>query len=390
MSININLFESWIDNERNFHEDVLGGSARAFPATAGRLSAVQKLAPSWTVEAILAEHRAEVVAWLQTLDGQMKAAQVSTNAARDLYAAGTTLYLRKVAFLEPLRRDFAASLRLPLPYVECSLFCNQPGATTRMHFDTVDTLTVQVTGSKRWRVAPNRHAPSPTQYWASCDPLKHELRMYAHEPFPTAMPEDSVSALLEPGGMLYIPMGDWHETASDEESISIHIHLQRYSWADAVLSTLRARLVRDEAWRKTAYGLLAPTRAGRSWGASSALEALRAAVAELHVDDIKRPAPLVSSSDAKVTRRARTAVGVDDVDNGDKPARVTFSVDEHGWERTTSVEMAPEYRAATLLLAKSPVPLSEAEIAERVPGLDVNEVRKLKQVLFDVGYIRNA
>lgn len=54
-------------------------------------------------------------------------------------------------------------------------------------FEPVDTITRQVTGSKRWRLARNRHAPHPTVSYATLDAqLMPELRLYTHDrSFPT-------------------------------------------------------------------------------------------------------------------------------------------------------------------------------------------------------------
>ncbi len=215
-------------------------------------------------------------------------AEVSPEAAQRLYLAGITMYIRRVPALAPITTAMATALAVPEQNIECTLFCNQPGARTRMHFDPVDTITMQVRGNKRWRIARNLHAPDPTEGYATLDAqVAPELRLYAHDGFPTHMPADAEEYLLTPGSVLYVPRGFWHETESDEASISLHVHHTPVPWVDAVLVTLRAKLLRDPAWRTGAHDLWDASRRPQAMTtAATLLRALAAAVDGLAVDDV--------------------------------------------------------------------------------------------------------
>ena len=81
---------------------------------------------------------------------------------------------------------------------------------------------MQLTGSKRWWIAPNPPAPQPTVAWAvgdrSVDP---DFRQYAHDPLPVRRLPGAQEHRLTPGcDALDHPAGWWHETSSDEESVS--------------------------------------------------------------------------------------------------------------------------------------------------------------------------
>ena len=135
----------------------------------------KRLAPDWrcrpwNVSDLLASHTSSVVAWFQGLDGRHVTAFVSPEAAQRLYQGGITFYIRQAPAFAPLTEAIATALTVPTQHVECTLFCNQPGACTRMHFDPIDTITMQATGSKRRRLAPNLHAPYPTVSYATCCP----------------------------------------------------------------------------------------------------------------------------------------------------------------------------------------------------------------------------
>jgi 50S ribosomal protein L16 3-hydroxylase len=283
------LLDAWLapTDVATFREAFFGRRALFRAGMPERLDPVLALS-AWNVPALLARHTSSVVAWFQGLDGRPVTAYVSPEAAPRLYQGGSTFYLRQMPVLAPLTEAIAAALTVPTQNVECTLFCNQPGARTRMHFDPLDTITLQVTGSKRWRLAPNLHAAHPTVSYGTLDPqLMPDLRLYAHDCLPTRMPDDAEEYLLTPGSVLYVPCGFWHETESDEASISLHVHHIPVLWVDAVLVTLRAKLLRDPAWRAGAHDLWAASR--RSHTAIMAdrlLEALAVADDGRTVDDV--------------------------------------------------------------------------------------------------------
>ena len=361
-----------------------------------RLGALAGLC-EWDAAAILGARSRDVTAWFEAADGRHLTAEVSPEAARKLYQAGTTFYIKDLAELAPVREALARSLSVPRENFQCNLFCNQPGAKTRMHFDPVDTFTVQITGRKRWRVAKNRHVADPNIGWATLDrTMRAELRLYAEGPMPERMPDDAEEFTLEPGAMLYVPRGYWHETDSDRESISVHIHHIALPWVDAVLVALRSKLIRDPAWRATAATLWDATRRPASEAAlAPLLGALAAAVADLATDDVlpappRRAAP--PSDDHRFTRRAMASSFVEPTDPAAAGAsHVTFSAIEQGTERRATVEMSASYlRACRLFTGPTPPPLSAREIAARVPSLGAGEARQLVGLLLDVGFLRPA
>jgi len=176
---------------------------------------------TWDIDELLAGRAQPVAMWFNSLDGRHVTADVTAAVARGLYDADLTMYLTDRAALQGVGNNVAAELRVPAPNIKVAVFCNQPGAVTPMHFDPVDTLTVQIKGSKRWWIAPNATPTDPTVSCAQGDEgTQAELWQYAHEPFPTEMPADAEEHFLRPGAVLNVPRGWWHHTESDEESIS--------------------------------------------------------------------------------------------------------------------------------------------------------------------------
>ena len=213
---------------------------------------------------------------------------------------------------------------------------------------------------------------------------------------PERMPDDAEEFTLEPGAMLYVPRGYWHETDSDREAISLHVSQIILPWADAVLSALRAKLVRDPAWRADASTLWDATRRADDEAAlASLLRSLITQAADLAPDDVlptPRPRAGAARAGEAFVRRA-TANFVLEAGSGEGGAsRVTFSAAEQGGtERRTTIEMSASYlRACGLFSGPTPPALSAEDLAARVPGLAADEAVTLINLLLDVGFLRPA
>src|SRR5438552_17856313 len=106
------------------------------------------------------------------------------------------------------------------------------------------------------------------------------------------MPEPHESFLLEPGSVLYVPEGYWHETDSEEDACSLHAHVTPYHWIDALLSTVRSRLIADERFRATAYPLWSPDDRGATRAHTQELiKEVASSLTSLTVEDVLPRAP---------------------------------------------------------------------------------------------------
>lgn len=393
------VLETWLAplDIETFYAEYLTKRALFRKASAERLATTLPLR-SWGVADLLSNPRVKAWAWFQDTEGRHRVAEVSNESALGLYRGGLALYLKHVPEIAPLGREVACSLGVPEHHVKYTVFCNGPGAKTRAHFDPVDTLALQLKGHKRWRIAPNALAPQPTASWTTLDGSEGdvELWFYMHGDLPTAMPEGAEEHLLEPGSMLYVPRGYWHETESGEESVSLHLHHVSLPWVDAVLVSLRALLLRDPAWREGALGLWGGPPAGASGREiERRLRSLVEAAGRLSADDVlpapARP-PRPPRPEEPMLRRARAGFAVEAPGGGASASRVTFVAADYGALRRTTVEMSPPHLCACRLFAESPagVPLSAADLAARTPGLDAGEAQRLVSLLLDVGFLRAA
>lgn len=141
-----------------------------------------------------------------------------------LWNAGATIILQSLQTnfpkLIPILRELEAELHHP---VQANLYLsprNSQGFTA--HYDTHDVFVVQIEGSKNWRVwqSPSVQAP-----------LKDEHSPRDMEPMGPLLLEHA----LEPGDVLYLPRGFYHEASSGStSSMHLTIGVLNYRRIDAV------------------------------------------------------------------------------------------------------------------------------------------------------------
>lgn len=114
------------------------------------------------------------------------------------------------------------------------------------HFDDHDVLVIQVEGTKAWRV------------WS--DPVnlplagQHQSQRHAEAPGHADM-----AVTLEPGDVLYLPRGAYHEAeAQDETSLHLSVGLFPVLWVDALVAALRSVAQEDRALRTSFLKIVPP------------------------------------------------------------------------------------------------------------------------------------
>jgi 50S ribosomal protein L16 3-hydroxylase len=354
-----------------------------------RLAAFRDLAP-WSIDEVLTAHRGEATAWFESVTGRHLTADITPAAARRLYDGGTSIYLRELGGLEPFREAVAEALAIPSAHVLCAVFFNHAGAHTQVHFDPVDTIAVQIAGTKTWRLAPNEHAPNPTTTGlpGEREPAP-ELSQYARTPLPSVLPADAVTYRLTPGAALHVPRGWWHETTVQAESVSLHVHLVATSWLEVALDVLRGRLVREPSLRAGADELRDPDHRERMLvEATEVLEMIRSTVAELAPHDL---VPSVASDnvvlrDTALVRRAGAGLRVECDD------AVTVVVDEHGAHRETTIDVSPAHvdMCHAFAMSSRSHPATPAGTAVATGTVDVDQAVLLARLLLDAGFLAVA
>jgi hypothetical protein len=256
----------------------------------GLLQALATELEGFDVQRLLERQTASIQAWFSTLEGEFRAVEVSRAAGTAAFEAGATLYLPQtgVPALMAWQKRLARDLGHSQASLTCSVFAARRGAGTRCHFDTLENFTIQLRGTKRWHVLPNRHLQAPLDNWVTGDDTTPEMDLYCDGPLPKDMPGAAESIELQPGDVLYVPRGYWHSVEASEDSVSLFLGFPVTPAVDLVLNTLRSRLLQDAMWRENFIDASAGPafEPGARAQMSKLLDALKMEVAELSVENV--------------------------------------------------------------------------------------------------------
>ncbi|KAH8056395.1 hypothetical protein JL721_9995 [Aureococcus anophagefferens] len=150
---------------------------------------------------------------------------------------------------------------------EVEMFCARKSHVTGWHYDFQENFTVQLRGSKRWRVARSTESHplrAHSLHFADASVAEDQRKAagLCHGRDRGAAPsskkrrrdaDDVDEFVLEAGDVLYFPAGLYHEVESlDDDNVSLNVSLVAPSWAEVVTSSLRHCLSSREAFRARA------------------------------------------------------------------------------------------------------------------------------------------
>ncbi len=159
-----------------------------------------------------------------------------------LFSSGCTVVLDAMdqysVTLSTLCRQLEAHFRHP---INPNVYLTPPGSQGfAPHYDTHDTLILQVRGSKRWRV------------YGSAFDLPLDDQLFDKKVHPIGEPLMHID--MKPGDVLYLPRGFVHEGITNEDlSLHLTLGLHPYRWAQIIENAVNAVAERDVEWRKSPH-----------------------------------------------------------------------------------------------------------------------------------------
>jgi hypothetical protein len=160
--------------------------------------------------------------------------------ACQLFAGGATIIVRdaheRVATLGRLCRSLESEFGAP---VKTNLYMTPPhGKGFDTHYDTHDTILLQLAGSKEWSIFDS--------------PVRLPLASQHHTPSqhkPNGAP--TMCFVLHAGDLLYIPRGFLHHGRScDDTSLHATLGVWSYRWADVFLEAMAQLCLSDPTFRR--------------------------------------------------------------------------------------------------------------------------------------------
>lgn len=212
----------------------------------------------FTADALLDGRGSDIFnGYLRRPSGKSFHIRLQSNSAKAFFDFGGTVEVDGVLASFPALRTMVQTLRDELgnPKASAVALVSPPGEALPSHFDQQDVFILQLSGRKRWRIAPNESVLHPLQSYFPA--VKGEGRdgavwpAYFPEVMPTEMPaEGRIDVVLEPGSVAYVPRGWWHQTEALDTSISVTVLCTPIAFVDLFVKSIRTVLERDEKMRR--------------------------------------------------------------------------------------------------------------------------------------------
>lgn len=237
------------------------------PPIPGKLQTLFDLPQLQSLELLLAARQRPVRACLPDFDDEYSSIHVQPSDALKVYRNNMTLVFDSMqsqdatiaASLKQIRQDLGlvtGGEENDLCKARSIAYATPAGCGTRLHFDANANFVIQIRGTKTWRLAPNESVEYPTERFTAGSPeMPAALEKQCHAPLIDELPDDSMTCVMKPGCVLFVPRGFWHETTTEEESLSLNFTFSQPTWADVFTKSLQEVLLSSPDWRELADGL---------------------------------------------------------------------------------------------------------------------------------------
>lgn len=358
-----------------------------------RLSALTSIPELRDVRAVAEVFNDPVSAWLPAqaaTDERKYGDLLRAPDALPYYDAGALLQFNKVERWVPrlaeILRGIEIDLGLPLHTATCSLFASTTGGEVFPHFDADPAFSLQLTGSKRWYVAPQDLIDEPLHNHV-CGTPRGPIAEYFDGALPLGMPEAVQEIEMRPGSILFLPRGYLHATQSHESSLAVTFDLHIPHWTQIVTNHLARRLNKSTAWRGHVFGRATSRDAPATESLLHLLDELHAAVAEIASD----PAAVIQQVDPQLLPGTRTeycrATNV--------PAELTTTEDgatvrwtirvDHPSLGPADIEISPELAPLCRWMVATEHPFGDREALVHAGAVGVLDVSAVLSALLETG-----
>jgi hypothetical protein len=314
--------------------------------------------------------------------------------AASLYRMGLTVQFEDIAPCIAATasdlRQLESELGIVRGSARASAFASPQTDGLSVHFDAQDLFSIQLRGTKRFRIAPvgELRYPYGTQFVPDNEPFDFLYPQVA-DGFPDPAIAEFTMVDMQPGSVLFLPRGTWHATEAGGDSLSVSIGIYLPSAADCVLEQLQLLLLQEPDWRRPLYG---------GWGNGAMRDAAAAQLAKLlarlprdcaslRVDDVlsalrsteQRLAGIARESRFQKTPHSRLEIEPASSARGYAHEVVMIKIaDANYGDRTTMrLEVAPEAAAVFRWIGQSCAAFSAGELADRFPVFPFDQHRQI-------------
>lgn len=237
------------------------------PAQTGKLQSLFSLSQLQSLENLISARSTKVRACLPDFDDEYSSILVDPADAMKVYQNSMTLVFDSMqkqspeisAALKNITRDLGlvvGTYEHNLCQARSIAYATPAWCGTRLHFDANANFVIQISGTKKWTLAKNNSVDFPTERFTTGSlEMPMALEKQCHAELLHEVPEDAVEYLMEPGCVLFVPRGVWHETTTEEDSLSLNFTFSQPSWADVFSKSIHGLLLNSPEWRKLCVGV---------------------------------------------------------------------------------------------------------------------------------------
>lgn len=174
-----------------------------------------------------------------------------------LLDAGATVCVTSIHLVDNKLNRFARALKEQLNFygavgINCYLSPNGAGFNT--HYDSKNTTSLQIEGSKKWRFAstPEIDFPRDSARIREGQALHSRKANIKEEPWEQISNIDFASfkeVILRPGDVLCIPAGAWHSAQAEGYSLALNLYFESHCFFELVSKILAKSLRQHSSWR---------------------------------------------------------------------------------------------------------------------------------------------
>lgn len=175
---------------------------------------------------------------------------------REVMRGGTSVRTMNFEQVHSKSAQLLAALKTQLGYLGDATVASvrsPDGQGYPLHWDGVFVLSLQISGRKTWRYAPAPALPwPPTAAVQGPDGEPRWTGKFAHDrPLPPTRhfaPSDYREVTLEPGDLLALPAGVWHEAHAHGDSLALSLGFHPFSFSSLLLTLFESQFELDPSW----------------------------------------------------------------------------------------------------------------------------------------------
>jgi ribosomal protein L16 Arg81 hydroxylase len=230
--------------------------------------------------------------------GEPTYSSIAADQAHACFDQGMTICVTGIDSALPELRRLALDTKHALGLMGrtlCNCYLSPAREGFGMHLDVQSVFLLQIEGTKRWRFGVRPSVDFPPE---ALDALPARRRDDFRRRHPAAPLEDPEAVQweehnLQPGGLLYMPAGVWHQGQAGRYSLAVTLTCCTHDLADELTALLRNRLFGETAWRRNMPAAIDRSNGRRMPPSIDAfieerLEELRAFVQDLQPADFAR------------------------------------------------------------------------------------------------------